>query len=84
FFLLIQTTKLTSNSLKSIVIQVKGDCETIGDKIAQEHGYRYVRQIFDNYCEIEEDPSSPNHIRHRRAIENGIDPAHILLNHEHV
>ncbi|CAF4429864.1 unnamed protein product, partial [Rotaria magnacalcarata] len=25
-----------------------------------------------------------NHIRHRRAIENGIDPAHILLNHEHV
>ncbi|CAM4806457.1 unnamed protein product [Rotaria magnacalcarata] len=84
FFLLIQTTKLTSNSLKSIVIQVKGDCETIGDRIAQEHGYRYVRQIFDNYCEIEEDPSSPNHIRHRRAIENGIDPAHILLNHEHV
>ncbi|CAF2914819.1 unnamed protein product [Rotaria sp. Silwood2] len=58
------------------------DCQTIGDKIAQEHGYRYVRQICDGFCELEEDPSSENHIRHRRAIENGIDPAQILLNHE--
>ncbi|CAF0847835.1 unnamed protein product [Rotaria sp. Silwood1] len=84
FFLLIETTKSTSVSLISIVIQVKGDCKTIGDKIAQEHGYRYVRQILVGFCELEEDPSSKNHIRHRRAIENGIDPAQILLNHEHV
>jgi hypothetical protein len=45
FFLLIQTTKSTSNSLKSIVIQIKGDCKILGDQIAQEHGYRYVRQV---------------------------------------
>jgi hypothetical protein len=45
FFLLIETTKLTSISSKSIVIQVKGDCKTLGDQIAQEHGYRYVRSV---------------------------------------
>lgn len=45
FFLFIETTVSTANSLKSIVIQVKGECETIGDKIAQEHGYHYVRQV---------------------------------------
>ncbi len=46
FFLLIQITKPTSNILKSIVIQIKGDCKILGDKIAQEHGYRYVRQVY--------------------------------------
>ncbi|CAF0988171.1 unnamed protein product [Rotaria sordida] len=84
FLLLIETTKSTSNSPKTIVIQIKGDCKNLGDKIAQEHGYRYVRQIFDCFCELEEDPLSENHIRHRRAIENDIDPAKILLEHEHV
>jgi hypothetical protein len=28
------------------VIQVKGDCQILGDKIAHEHGYRYVRQVY--------------------------------------
>ncbi len=45
FSLLIKTTKLTSISSKSIVIQVKGDCKILADKIAQEYGYRYVRQV---------------------------------------
>ncbi len=45
FLLLILTTKSISDSLKSIVIQVKGDCQILGDKIAQEHGYRYIRQV---------------------------------------
>ena len=30
---------------KSVVIQVHGDCQTLGDRVAQEHGYRYVRQV---------------------------------------
>lgn len=29
----------------SVVIQVHGDCETLGHRVAQEHGYRYVRQV---------------------------------------
>ncbi len=41
-------------------------------------------QIFDGFCEIEEDPLSDNHKRYRRAIDQGIDPAEILLTHEHV
>lgn len=32
-------------SLQSIVVQVKGDCKQLGNDIAQEHGYRYVRQV---------------------------------------
>ncbi|CAF0981869.1 unnamed protein product [Adineta ricciae] len=71
-------------SLQSIVVKVKGDCKQLASDIAQEHGYRYVRQIFDGYCEIEEDPSSVNHIRHRRAVEQNIDPADLLRNHPHV
>ena len=27
------------------MIQVKGDCQALGDQIAHEHGYRYVRQV---------------------------------------
>lgn len=44
-FLSFGTTKSTSTLVKSIVIQIKGDCKTLGNKIAQEHGYRYVRQV---------------------------------------
>ncbi len=43
FFILIQTTD--TNSLKTIVFQIKGDCQILADKIAHEHGYRYVRQV---------------------------------------
>ncbi|CAF4354751.1 unnamed protein product, partial [Rotaria magnacalcarata] len=68
----------------SVVIEIKGDCAIVGKRIAQEHGYRYIRQIFDGFCEIEEDPVSENHKRYRRAIEQGIDPVEMLLNHEHV
>ncbi|UJR15817.1 hypothetical protein I4U23_002746 [Adineta vaga] len=80
YYLLISPT----NSLQSIVIQVKGDCKLLADKIAQEHGYRYVRKIFDDFCEIEEDPLSVNYIRHRRAVEQNIDPAHLLRSHAYV
>jgi hypothetical protein len=52
FLLLILTTKSISDSLKSIVIQVKGDCQILGDKIAQENGYRYVRQVWFFYDSI--------------------------------
>jgi hypothetical protein len=34
------------------VIQVKGDCQILGDKIAQENGYRYVRQVWFFYDSI--------------------------------
>ncbi|CAF4928359.1 unnamed protein product, partial [Rotaria sp. Silwood1] len=84
YFVLFFTTYLTLISSKSVVIEVKGDCATIGQQIAHEHGYRYVREIFDGFCEIEEDPLSKNHKRYRRAIEQGIDPVKILLEHEHV
>ncbi|CAF2682786.1 unnamed protein product [Rotaria sp. Silwood2] len=84
YFVLFFTTYLTLISSKSVVIEVKGDCATLGQRIAHEHGYRYVRQIFDGFCEIEEDSLSENHKRYRRAIEQGIDPAEILLEHEHV
>jgi hypothetical protein len=30
---------------QSIVIEVKGDCATVGKQVAHEHGYRYVRQV---------------------------------------
>jgi len=69
---------------KSIVIEIKGNCSTIGQRLAHEHGYRYVREIFDGFCELEEDPSSVNHYRHRRAIDEGVDPAEILRNHQHI
>jgi hypothetical protein len=39
------TTNLTPVSLESIVIEVNGDCTITGEKIAYEHGYRYVRQV---------------------------------------
>jgi hypothetical protein len=44
-FFLTQTTTSTFISSTSIVIEVKGDCRTVGHKIAQEHGYRFVRQV---------------------------------------
>ncbi|CAF0849788.1 unnamed protein product [Adineta ricciae] len=74
----------TTNSTKSVVIEVNGDCEVIGKQVAHEHGYRYVRKIFDGFCEIEEDPASVRHRRFRRAIQQGIDPADILSQHENV
>lgn len=48
FLFSLQTTKSIS-AFKSIVIQVKGDCETIGAKVAQEHGYRYARTVILSY-----------------------------------
>jgi len=30
---------------KSIVIEVNGDCATVGKQVAHEHGYRYIRQV---------------------------------------
>ncbi|CAF3407738.1 unnamed protein product [Rotaria socialis] len=84
FILSFFTIHLTLISSKSVVIEIKGDCAIVGERIAQEHGYRYIRQIFDGFCEIEEDPLSENHKRYRRAIEQGIDPVDMLLNHEHV
>lgn len=38
-------TNLTLVSSKSIVIEVNGDCAIVGEKVAYEHGYRYVRQV---------------------------------------
>ncbi|CAF1328959.1 unnamed protein product [Adineta steineri] len=83
-FILCFTLFSTTISSKSIVIEVKGDCETVGGRIAHEHGYRYVRQIFDGFCEIEEDPLSVNHRRHRRAIQQGFNPADIISKDEDV
>ncbi|CAF3855729.1 unnamed protein product [Adineta steineri] len=84
YFLLISITKSNTNSLTSIVIQVNGDCKILADIIAQEHGYRYVRQIFDGFCEIEEDPASHNYRRHRRATGQNTDPVESLRGHEKV
>jgi len=44
-FFLFLITNIRSNTFKSLVIQVNGDCGTYADKIAHEHGYRYVRQV---------------------------------------
>jgi len=30
---------------KLVVIEVNGDCATVGKQVADEHGYRYVRQV---------------------------------------
>lgn len=92
----------------SVVIRVDGDCRTVGHSIAQNHGFRIIRQvrmnrlihldqiewlksfwtislkIFDGYCEIEADPSSVNYHRHRRSIEQGVDPAHLLSSDQRV
>ena len=43
------------NSTKSIVIEVNGDCATVGKQIAHEHGYRYVRQVRSIACLVEAD-----------------------------
>ncbi|UJR30781.1 hypothetical protein I4U23_018301 [Adineta vaga] len=80
YFVLLPTT----NSTKSIVIEVNGDCKTIGKQVAHEHGYRYVRQIFDGFCEIEEDPTAIHRRRFRRALRQGVDPADILSQHKNV
>ncbi|CAF1326941.1 unnamed protein product [Adineta steineri] len=84
YFLLIPIIKSSTNSLTSIVIQVNGDCNILAVRIAREHGYRYVRQIFDGFCEIEEDPASHNYRRHRRATGQNTDPVEIIRNHEKV
>ena len=44
-FVLFVTTNLPPILSKSVVIEVKGDCAILGKKIADEHGYRYVRQV---------------------------------------
>lgn len=41
-FFAISPTQISS---KSIVIEINGDCKTVGETIAQEHGYRFVRQV---------------------------------------
>lgn len=43
--MLFLTTNVTPILSKSIVIEVNGDCATIGKQIAHEHGYQYVRQV---------------------------------------
>ncbi len=45
YFVLFLITNLTLVSSKSIVIEVNGDCAIVGEKVAYEHGYRYVRQV---------------------------------------
>lgn len=44
-FLFVLITNFTLIYSKSIVIEVKGDCATVGQRVAHEHGYRYVRQV---------------------------------------
>lgn len=39
------STIASLTSSKSVVIEIKGDCNTIGPRLADEHGYRYVRQV---------------------------------------
>lgn len=53
--MLLLTTKLTPILSKSIVIEINGDCATIGKQVAHEHGYRFVRQVefqSDVFCRI--------------------------------
>ena len=38
----------TSVHTSTIVIQVTGDCKSLGHQIAQNHGYRFVRQVKKN------------------------------------
>jgi len=45
YFVLFLTTNFPLILSKSIVIEIKGDCATMGRQIAHEHGYRYVRQV---------------------------------------
>lgn len=44
----------------------------------------YFVQIFDGFCEFEEDYSSVHHQRRRRAIDEGNNPLESLLKHENV
>ena len=66
------------------MIEINGDCATLGKKIANEHGHSYIREIFPGFCELEEDLSSANHTRYRRAIDNGIHPEQLLGSHTDV
>ena len=42
---LLLSTHPAAVSSTSIVIEVKGDCASTGERVAHEHGYRYVRQV---------------------------------------
>ena len=44
-FVIVLSIDTTKSTLHSIVIEVKGDCQKFAQPIAQEHGYRYVRQV---------------------------------------
>ena len=85
YFVLYLTTNWTCAALSNtIVIEINGDCATLGKKIANEHGHRYVREIFQGFCELEEDPLSRNHTRYRRALDDGIHPEQFIGYHRDV
>ncbi|CAF0857724.1 unnamed protein product [Didymodactylos carnosus] len=84
YYFAIASSFILTDKPNTIVIEVNGDCLTVGAYVAHLHGYRVVREIFPSFCEVEENPLSEHHQRHRRAVLNGEDPVDILQRHKDI